>query len=147
MRFSGAAALGLATLAACSKTEPPPPLAAPATPAQWHVECRPLGAGHQACFGPGWDASQPRDPGRFQFYQVSVERTQTSEASNVLFVKRLDAAQVDANLLQVAAPVEVARYDPSTRTVVFDLGKNSVAFTFPEPDRAKMKSRSGKATK
>lgn len=135
------AALGLVVAGAisCSRGDPPP--AAPArhsglpAAAEWRVECRPVKDDrHQACYGPGWDAQRPREPGRFDFYQVSVERKQTSETSHVLFVKRLAIADVDGKLLQDAYAGEVARYDPASRAVRFDVSARPILFPL-EPAR------------
>jgi hypothetical protein len=117
-----AAVLALAAAAGCSRIEPPSPPAARSA-ALWRVECRPVkDTWHQACYGPGWDENQPHDPARFQFYQVSIERRQASEASQVLFVKRLAIGEVDPRRLGEPAPQSLAAYDAATRTVRFDLG-------------------------
>jgi hypothetical protein len=127
-----AAALGLALAAAISCSRDPP--AAPPGPAlpakdEWRVECRPVKDDrHQACYGPGWEAQRLREPGRFHFYQVSVERKQASDTSHVLFVKRVGIVDVDAKLLQEAYPGEVARYDRATRTVRFDVAREPIVF-------------------
>ena len=102
---------------------------APPMKPEWRVECRPVkDARHQACYGPGWDAQRAREPGRFHFYQVSVEQMQPSDAPLVLFVKRLAIEDVDARLRQDSPAAEVARYDAATRSVRFDLGSTSVVF-------------------
>jgi len=120
----GAAALAVAGLAACSRDPPPAPL--PARD-EWRVECRPVKDDlHQACYGPGWAAQRAREAGRYHFYQVSVERKQASDAPLVLFVKRVDAAGVDARVLAEGA--EVARYDAAARAVRFDIGREPVVF-------------------
>jgi hypothetical protein len=126
------AALGLA-LAAATSCSRDPPAAAPAAalPArdEWRVECRPVKDDrYQACYGPGWEARRPREPAHFHFYQVSVERKQASDSAHVLFVKRLGIADVDAKLLQDAYPGEVARYDPATRSVRFDVAREPIVF-------------------
>jgi hypothetical protein len=127
--------MGFAIAAAisCSRNDAPPPAAtrAPSLPAQaeWRVECRPVRDDrHQACYGPGWDAHRAREPGRYHFYQVSVERRQSSDTSHVLFVKRLAVADVDGKLLQDAYPGEVARYDAASRSVRFDVSAEPIVF-------------------
>ena len=102
--------------------------ALPALP-EWRVECRAVkDERHQACYGPGWDAQRAREPGRFHFYQVSVERKQPSDAPLVLFVKRLAIEDVDARLRQASPGGEVARYDAATRSVRFDVGSAPIVF-------------------
>lgn len=126
-----ATGLALAAAVACSRGDPPaaPPSAALPDKAEWRVECRAVKDDrHQACYGPGWDAQRPHEPGRFHFYQVSVERKQASEASHVLFVKRLATADVDAKVLQDAYAGEVARYDPASRSVRFDVAREPIVF-------------------
>ena len=125
-------AVALAAAAACSRSDAPSASARdaplPATP-EWRVECRPVRDDrHQACYGPGWDAHRVREPGRFDFYQVSVERRQSPDTSHVLFVKRLAAGDVHARLLQDANAGEVARYDAASRTVRFDVSPEPIVF-------------------
>jgi hypothetical protein len=119
--------LAVAATISCSRD---PPAAAPALPAQaeWRVQCRAVNdERHQACYGPGWDARQ-REPARFHFYQVSVERKQGSDASHVLFVKRLAIADVDPKVLRDDFAGEVARYDPATRSVRFEVAREPIVF-------------------
>jgi hypothetical protein len=121
----------LATASSCTRYDPPPAAAPAASPAkaEWRVECRAMADDRfQACYGPGWDGPPPRVPGRFDFYQVSVERRQGSEASHVLFVKRLGIRDVDARLLADGFAGEVARYDAATRSVRFDVSREPLVF-------------------
>jgi hypothetical protein len=113
---------------ACSRSDPPAAsqVAAVSKP-EWRVECRPvLDDRHQACYGPGRDAGPRTD--RFDFYQVSVERKRGAELSDVLFVKRLAIADVDAKFLDASAAAEVVRYDAATRSVRFDLGREPIVY-------------------
>jgi hypothetical protein len=126
-------AVALAAASACSRSDAPPaaPAREPALPstAEWKVECRPVRDDrHQACYGPGWDAHRAREPGRFHFYQVSVERKQSPDTSHVLFVKRLAAGDVHGKLLQDADAGEVVRYDAKSRTVRFDVSPEPIVF-------------------
>jgi hypothetical protein len=128
---SGAVAMALLA-AACSRGDAP---AAPVQKAplpgraEWRVECRPVKDDrHQACYGPGWEEGLPREPGRFHFYQVSVERKQASDAPHVLFVKRLATGDVDAKLLEEGDGAAVARYDPASRSVSFAVGREPIVF-------------------
>jgi len=117
----GAIAL-LAVACACTKQEAPRAGAEESGAAFWQVECRPVrDERHQACYGPGWDAGEPRDPARYQFYQVSIERKQGEDASQVLFVKRVAASDVDPGLLGAGAG-NVASYDAQSGSVVFRTG-------------------------
>jgi hypothetical protein len=130
------AAIGLllAAATACSRSDPPPSASPAALPsrAEWRVECRPVKDDrHQACYGPGWDAQRPREPGRFHFYQVSVERKQDSDAPLVLHVKRLAITDVDPRLWQDGSAGEVARYDAATRSVRFDVSREPIVFAIP----------------
>jgi hypothetical protein len=121
-RALGAIAL-LAVAGGCTKQEAPRAGAEEESSAAfWQVECRPVrDERHQACYGPGWDAGEPRDPARFQFYQVSIERKQGEDASQVLFVKRVAAGDVDPKLLGVSAG-SVASYDAQSGSVTFRIG-------------------------
>jgi hypothetical protein len=121
----------LAGAVACSREPAAIPTAREALPSksEWRVECRPVKDDrYQACYGPGWDAQRAREPGRYHFYQVSVEQKQPSDAPLVLFVKRLAIEEVDARLRQETPVAEVARYDAATRSVRFDLGAASLVF-------------------
>jgi hypothetical protein len=138
-----AAMLALLLGASCSKPQPPAPKPAVAARAEWRPECRPVKDDrHQACYGPGWEAQAPREPGKFHFYQVSVERTQPGESSTVLYVKRLATADVDARLLQEGFGGEVARYESASRSVRFDVGANAIVVPLaddPTPAKARKK--------
>lgn len=128
--------LALAVACACSPGDKPgAPAAQAPSREEWRVECRAVKDDrHQGCYGPGWEAMRPREPGRFHFYQVSVERKQAGDAPHVLFVKRLDIAQVDGKLLQEGGGAQVVRYDAPARAVRFDVGRESIAFPL-EPAR------------
>ena len=120
--------VALGSAGACSRGDPPgaPAAALPARD-EWLVECRPVKDDlHQACAGPGWEARRAREPGRFHFYQVSVERTQGADAPQVLFVKRLDIAGIDPKALENAPGI--VRYDAAARAVRFDVGREPVVF-------------------
>jgi hypothetical protein len=122
-------------VAACSRPEPAAQSAPSAlhSPARWRVECRPVhDAELQACYGPGWDENQPHDPERFQFYQLSIERKQPSDVSQVLFVKRLALAEVDPQLLRDSAPASLASYDAATRSVRFAVGAAPIVVPLEE---------------
>jgi hypothetical protein len=129
---------GVIAISSCSRPDAPKVKTAPPSPAEWRVECRPVKDDrHQACFGPGWDANTPREPGKYHFYQVSVERTQASEAPTVLFVKRFAAADVDAKLLQEGYRGEVARYDARSRSVRFAVAAEPIVVPLAEAVKAK----------
>jgi hypothetical protein len=125
--------LALAAAISCTRNDAPPAASTRDPPlpsqAEWRVECRPVRDDrHQACYGPGWDAHRAREPGRFDFYQVSVERKQTSDTSQVLFVKRLAVADVDPRLLREGYAGEVARYDRASRAVRFEVSAVPIVF-------------------
>jgi hypothetical protein len=126
------AALGLTLLGACAcSRSDPPAVPAAALPAkdEWQVECRPVKDDlHQACYGPGWEARRAREPGRFHFYQVSVERKQPADAPLVLFVKRLDMSGIGTG---TGDPV--VSYDAAARAVRFDLGREPIVFPLDAP--------------
>jgi hypothetical protein len=125
LRFAGAAVV-LAANVSCSRTEVPPPPRLPAQ-AEWRPECRAVrDERHQACYGPGWEAQRAREAGRFHFYQVSVERTQGTEPSLVLFLKRLGVDEVDPKLLRDTPEGDIVRYDAAARSVRFDLGREPI---------------------
>jgi hypothetical protein len=110
-------------------------LAQPATPLDsslWRPQCVPLPVQqYQTCYGPGWNKGSLQDRTRFDFYQLSVERIESSKSSRVLFDRRMFPNEVHSELLTLE-PKEVVRFDSPTREVVFHVSKQPVVYRLHE---------------
>jgi hypothetical protein len=93
--------------------------------------CETLSGGEYiACYGPGWDAGQPRDRSHYSFYEVDVQKPQGTSSSLILFTKRFAVSDVAPSLLR-QGHADVLRYDTAKKTVTFVAGREPVSFVIP----------------
>jgi hypothetical protein len=116
-------------LCACGRTpSPSPDRSADLSDSLWQAQCVRLGNGpHEACYGPGWEAQSPRDPKKYDFYEVSVARRDSATTSSELFSRHLLAPEVHPELLTIA-PRAVVRYDDTKGEVVFHVSKEPIVY-------------------